>query len=239
MNRPTRAPQRRRPTRWLLAIAVVGLGLVLVGTEALLRAKPVVETRPMIVADLPPIVGNPTPTFCRRGADPAAVEALSGSLIGGGRITSPQVYACPEAYDGLRVTFVGEVVGEVLERDGGAWVQVNDDDYALEVGPVGAHRELRGFNSGLSVWLPDGLHEQIEGLGRPGRRGDVVLLEGVLDRTDPADGGGITLRADRLEVVAPTTRMPEPLHRAQAVVAAVLALAAVTAFAWSRRVRRR
>lgn len=239
MNRPRSAEQRRRPTRWLLVAAVAGLGLVLVGTEALLRTKPTVETRPMLVEHLPPAAGNATPTFCRRGAAPETIAALAGSLVGGGRITSTQVYACPAAYDRLRVTFVGEVIGELLLRDGGAWAQVNDDDYALEVGPVGAHRELRGFNSGLSTWLPDGLHEQIEGVGRPGRRGDVVLLEGVLVRTDPADGGGITLRADRLETLAPTTLMPEPLHREQAAVAGVLAVAALAAFAWSRRVRRR
>lgn len=241
MNRPTPLDRRRRPTRWLLVAAVAGLAVVLIGAEALLRAKPEVETRPMLVDDLPRIAGEGAgvTTVCRRGGDSETLRALSGSLVGGGRITSTQIYACPEAYDGLRVTYVGEAVGDVLVRPGGAWVQVNDDDYALEVGPVGAHRRLRGFNTGLSVWLPDGLHERLEGVGRPGRRGDVVLLEGVLRRTDPADGGGITLRADQLRTVAPTTPMPEPLHRPQAVAAAVLAVLAVAAFAWSRRVQRR
>jgi hypothetical protein len=67
------------------------------------------------------------------------------------------VTSCPAAYDGHRVTYVGELVGDLLRREGGAWVLVNDDDYALRVGPLPAHPELRGTNSGLSVWLPDPL----------------------------------------------------------------------------------
>jgi hypothetical protein len=119
------------------------------------------------------------------------------------------------------------------------WVHVNDDDYALEVGPMGAHREYRGFSSGLAVWLPDGLHEQIESVGLPGRRGDILLLEGVLHQADPDDGGGITLRADTLEVLVPPMEAPEPLHTLQAVLAALAAVAAGGALFWARRVQRR
>lgn len=229
-------PQRREPTRWLVLGGVLALVLIGVGAELLLRAAPSVE-RPedLRVEDLPPLALAGVTMCTRRPDDPAAAE-LRAQVPPDGRISSEQVFACPRAFDQLRVTYAGEVVGELLPRRGGAWVQVNDDDYALRVGPISGHRELRGFNTGLAVWLPDGLHEQIEALGRPGRRGDVVLLTGRVLRADPADGGGITLRADRLEVLAPSVEVPAPLHVPQAIVAGGLALAATIAGvrAWAR-----
>jgi hypothetical protein len=228
-------PRRRQRTRRLLVVLVLGLTTVLVGAEALLRAKPVADVEGLQV-DVPPLALADVRPCTRRPDDPTVAE-IQEEYGTGGRVSSSQVYACPAAFDGLRVTFVGEVIGEVLPRRDGAWVQVNDDDYALEVGPIGAHVDQRGFNTGMSVWLPDGLHERIEGVGRHERRGDVVLLEGVLLRADPADGGGTTLRADRMEVLAPTVEVPEPLHPIQALVAAVLSVLALVGLLWARRSR--
>jgi hypothetical protein len=89
------------------------------------------------------------------------------------------------------------------------------------------------------VWLPDGLHERIEGVGRHERRGDVLLLEGAVFRADPDDGGGITLRADELEVLAPTVEIPEPFHLIQAIVAGLLGVLALAGLVWSRRAKQR
>jgi len=239
-RRPSRRPPpRRRPTRWILVAAVALLVAVLGGTELLLHTKPVHETERYAVTDLPPVHLPAEPVTCRRGTETETVDAATAGMTPGGRITSGHVYACPAAFDGMRVSYVGEAVGELIRRDGGRWVHVNDDPYALEVGPMGGHREHRGFNSGLAVWLPDGLHEQVEGVGGPGRRGDVLLLQGVLLRADPDDGGGITLRADHLEVVSPSVEVREPLHVVQLVVAVVLAFAAVATLVWSRVARRR
>lgn len=221
--------RRREPTRWLVLGGVLALALIGVGAEAMLRAAPIVErAADLRVEDLPPLAIAGV-TMCTRRQDDPTAEELRAQMTPDGRIGSEQVMACPSAFDQLRVTYAGEVVGELLPRRGGAWAQINDDDYALRVGPISGHRELRGFNTGLAVWLPDGLHEQIDGLGRPGQRGDVVLLTGRLLRADPADGGGITLRADRLEVLAPAVEVPPPLHVPQAIVAGVLALAAALA----------
>ena len=218
---------RRTNTRWLLLLGIAVLLVVGIGAEALLRSQPRVDRRDELrVEGLPPL-GNPTAGDCRRGADDRAAQALRAAFTAYGRIQSSQVFACPTAYDGLRVRFAGELIGEPLPRRGGVWVQVNDDDYALRVGPVAAHDELRGFNSGLAVWLPDGLHEGLTGFGRSGLRGEVILVGGQLVRADPADGGGTTLRADHLEVLAPAVAVEPPLYLVQAVVAAVLALVAL------------
>jgi hypothetical protein len=235
-----RARRRRQRTRGLLVLSVLLVALVLAGTDALMRARPVVDTSDLIVTGLPPrAAGANEPRSCLRGVDDAAVREIREELLIGRRISSAQVTACPQAFDQLDVRFAGEVIGDLLRRDGGVWVQVNDDDYALEVGPLSRHDDRRGFNGGLAVWLPDGLHEQVSGLGGPHRRGDVLLIDGVILRADPEDGGGTTLRARSAQVLAPSVELPTPLHVPQAVVAALLGPLAVAALVWSRSTRRR
>jgi hypothetical protein len=230
------AAQAARRTRWpLLAIAAVLLGL-LAATVALERAAPRQASSAPAVGELPPPV-LPEPVRCTRSDSDDRILEIAQDLRPDGRVTSAIVVACPRLLDGRDVVHVGEVVGDVLRRSGGAWVLVTDDAYALEVGPLGAHREQRGFNSGLSVWLPEGLHEQLGRPGRFGRRGDIVLLEGVLLRADPADGGGITLRASTLEVISPSVDVEEPLTAALAVAATVVMALALIATLVARRRR--
>jgi hypothetical protein len=223
-------------TRWPL-LATLGLLLaMLAGIVALERAAPVAPRSAPAIEGLPGLALD-EPVLCTRADERARIEELRADLDLQARITSAMVYACPRLFDGLTVVHVGEIVGDVLERRGGAWALVNDDAYALEVGPLGAHREQRGFNSGLSVWLPDGLHEQLGAPGRFGRRGDIVRLEGVLLRADPADGGGITLRATTLEIVSPSIAIDEPLNRTLAVAASVVMALALVAMLVARRRR--
>lgn len=231
-------PRRRQRTRYLqlgVAAVVVAIGL---GAEALVRSMPEVDRREQLtVTGLPALASDDDRSCTRRDDDPTAGE-LRAAFPAGGRISSAQVTACPSAYDALEVTYVGEVVGELLPRRGGAWAQVNDDPYALEVGPLVGHRALAGFNSGLAVWLPDGLHERIGDVGRPARRGDVIVVRGRLLRADPDDGGGITIRADELEVLADSVEVEVPLHVPQALVAALLAVATLVAIGWRWWARR-
>lgn len=234
---PTR-PRRRGRTRWLLVTPLVGLLVIVTGIIALEAAAPQVDVRDRAVDGLPAIAREDTPA-CTRRADDTIADEIRAEFPNEGRITSAQVFRCPRAFDGLTVTYAGEVVGEVLQRSGGAFAQVNDDAYALEFGPLVGHRQQHGFNTGLSVWLPDGLHERVEEVGRPGRRGDVILITGTLLRADPDDGGGLTIRADELEVVAPSISIEDPLHVPQLITAIVLALLAIAAIVWSRIVARR
>jgi hypothetical protein len=223
-------------TRWPILATLGLLAAMLVGVIVLEAAAPVLDRSAPAVTGLPALVLDEVVT-CTRADDREDLVELQGQFDPDGRITSESIYACPRLFDGLDVRYVGEVVGDVLAREGGAWVLVNDDAYALEVGPIGAHRQLSGFNSGLSVWLPDGLHERISATGRFGRRGDIILVEGVLLRTDPADGGGITLRATTLEVLAPSVTTAEPLNRALAIAAAAVMLLASGAILVARRQR--
>ncbi len=223
-------------TRWPLLAVLVLLGLLFFTTTSLERSAPVA---PLADRAIPQLDGLQEPLLdeplrCSRADERAGIAELREQVRPEGRLTSSIVHACPRLLDGRDVTYIGEVVGDVLRRPGGAWVLVNDDAYALEVGPIGPHRDQRGFNSGLAVWLPDGQHEQLGAPGRHGRRGDVVRIEGVLHRADTADGGGITVRATQLEVLAPSTPVNEPLNLPLVIAAAVAALAALGAWGWDR-----
>lgn len=143
-----------------------------------------------------------------------------------GRITSSRVVECPDVFDQELVTFVGEVVGDVLEREHGRWLLVNDDAYALEKGPLPTHTDIVGGNTGLAVWAPDDVGGELIA-GGPGRRGDIVVLQGILHRTDPNDGGGLTIRARDLDVVEPAQPTHRPFHGNQAIAAGVLAVVAM------------
>ncbi|MDX1509819.1 MAG: hypothetical protein R3249_00585 [Nitriliruptorales bacterium] len=156
-----------------------------------------------------------------------------------GRVSSTAVVECPDLFDQQSVVYVGEVVGDILRRDGGAWVLVNDDDYALEVGPAGSSAELRGANSGLSVWLPGDMADELGRPGGPGWRGDVIQLSGIIHRVDELDGGGLTLRASTMHVVAPAAAADTPVNRAQLALALGLVAIVATMFSVERRVAAR
>ena len=232
-----RPPRRRGPTRWLIVTPLVGLAVVIAGVVALEASAPVVDPGDRFEVEVPPL-GLPDETSCLRRTDDDGAADVRDEFRSGDRVSSTQVHLCPAAFDEREVTYVGEVVGELLPREGGVWAQVNDDRYALDVGPLVGHRERAGFNTGLAVWLPDGLHEDIEAPGRPGRRGDVIKVRGELLRTDPDDGGGTTVRAVQLEVLADAVEIDEPLHVPQAIAAGLLMLGAAGTLVWSRRARR-
>ncbi len=152
-----------------------------------------------------------------------------------GRARSTEVLACPSAFDGRVVTYVGEVVGDVLRRDGGSWVLANDDVYALETGPLAGSGEPSGTNTGLAVWLPSPQDRLVRTAGRADLRGDVILVTGTVLRSDPADGGGLTIRATEVEVVADAVAVDTPVHWPQVWVAVGLGLLALVLAVLDRR----
>jgi len=230
--------RRPAPTRWILLGTIGAIILTILGAVWLESRHPQLDTDDLRIEGVPPLATPDVPT-CRRLVDSEPISRIREAFPRGARVSAAQVYACPAAYDGVTVTYVGEVIGELLPRDGGAWAQVNDDDYALLTGPLVGHRERAGFNTGLSVWLPEDLAERVERPGRPALRGDVVLLRGTILRADPDDGGGITLRATELETLAPPLEIDPPLHVLQVVVAGMLSVLALAATLWAGRARRR
>ena len=146
-------------------------------------------------------------------------------------VSSNNLYDCPQFYDGQRVRYRGEVVGALLYRDIGVWVQLNDDVYAELIGPLPAHRDYRGGNAGVGVLLPTQLAARVEFVGGPQTRGDVMEIEGTFNRVDPS-GEVAVIRADTAMLTTSGEPFPDPLlpdRRAAAIVAFLLAIGLVVA----------
>ncbi len=223
--------------RALLQIAAVMAVMVAVSVAVGVVRATAPDTRLEPVA---PAAPDPEEVVTCERTLPAAPESLEDirEVDPVGRVNSVEVIECPDAFDRQSVTYVGEVVGDVLHREGGAWLLVNDDGYALATGPLQSHNAFDGFNTGLSVWLPDPLPELEP--GGPRQRGTVIEVRGVILRADPADGGGLTLRAldaSDVQVVREAEPVDRPLNRGQAVLALVMAAAAALVVAVERRVR--
>lgn len=160
----------------------------------------------------------------REAPPDARVEPGVGAPI---EVTSNELYDCPEIYDGLPVRYRGEAIGAVLERNDGAWVQLNDDIYAEVLGPLPAHRDYRGGNAGVGVFIPRDLADRIEWVGGPDTQGDVLEIRGTFQRVDPESAEVAIIRADDAEIVRRGGYFDqEPLHdrRNLAIVAALVAV---------------
>lgn len=221
----------------VVATATLVVVAVAAGVQVLRETAPTRSVDELTVP-VEPLAAEGLPSCERLVGDPASAEAEQEARAQtrvSGRVSSAQLNECPDAFDSLRVTYVGEVIGDVLQRRGGAWVLVNDDAYALESGPLPAHQQFGGVNSGITVWLTEAQVGSLTAAGRAGIRGDVIRVVGPLDRANPEDGGGLTLRADELEILAPARELAPPLHGLQAGVAALLAAATLAALAERRR----
>lgn len=171
-------------------------------------------------------------------------DAPDTSEVGGATplVTSSQLYDCPELYDGLAVRYVGEVIGAVLERDGGAWVQLNDDIYAGGPdgrGPLPAHRDYRGGNAGIGVFIDPGLAAQIEWVGGPDAQGDRLEVTGTFQRVDPVSAEVAVLRSDAGRIIESGARFTEPPLPERRVIALIIAVIALGLTALERTLARR
>lgn len=221
---------------------VLGLAAGVIVLVIALRATAPTEQEPsMLVGAEDPLAPDSDIVTCRRRLpDVTAIEAEDLEEIEPvGRATSSEIIECPDLFDQQVITFTGEVIGDLLRRDGGAWVLMNDDAYALEGGPLPGSGMYDGYNSGISVWLDEELVDLVEHGGGPDWRGTVLRVRAQVERTDPDDGGGLTLRAFTGEVVGSARRLDHPIHWLQLIAAGVLGLVALGFVGWERAVARR
>lgn len=136
-------------------------------------------------------------------------------------------------WNGKAITFHGEAIAEAMVRGENAWIHLNDDAYMARNVEEGA--ALGGYNSGVAVWLPASLTEQIDTYGDYQHQGAIVEVEGIFNGACREHGGDLDIHAASLKVLLPGHVVVEPVHPWKAVLAVVLSAAAVAFFVLNRR----
>lgn len=235
MNGGSRPVSRLGALIGVLAV-LLSLAAVAALAETLRHPHPEAEMRPAEPgADPRDEVVCPRP-LPREGESRLGVVGRDPELTA---VSSDDLYDCPEFFDQQVVSFQGEVVGGVMRRDEGAWVQLNDDAYAGLLGPLPAHRDLRGGNSGIGVLVPHDVAEGIEVVGGPATRGDLLSVMGVFYRVDPGTREVAVIRATTVEVLRSGTEVEQPRLPEREVVGWLLAALAALAVAGERIALRR
>ena len=148
--------------------------------------------------------------------------------------TSTQLIQDPAKYDGMRLTFAGEAVGERMVRGSGAWLHLNDDPYINA--PVPAGGSLAGYNSGLPVWVPSaGRTAIIEHYGTHKTRGDIVEVVGTFYAASTDHGGDMVIVAETVRVLRPGGVIEHTVEFWKWVAAPLLLMVAVVMYAVTKR----
>jgi hypothetical protein len=202
--RLARTPLERPVPRWAAIAVLLAGALAVAGLSATVT-----------------LLGHPAPggapvTAPEPEADPGAATTCpdAADLASGGEpalVDSNLLYDCPASFDGMRVSYTGEAVGALLRRRAGVWLQLNDDVYAGDLGPLPAHQDFRGGNAGVGVLAPHAIAEEIAFVGGPRARGDLVEVTGTFLRLDPDSREVAVIRAERARVLEPG----RPLERAR------------------------
>jgi hypothetical protein len=234
---------RDRPvSRWWLAAGVLALLVLLSGTVGLVEAlrHPALEV-PHAPPPDPEAADPRIPLDCPEPEPREGVERPDEPLRGmpERRVTSSQLYDCPDFWDGRPVRYRGEVVGAVLRRGDRAWVQLNDDVYAETLGPLPAHRDYRGANAGVGINIPRAAADQISMVGGPAAHGDLVEIRGVFRRVDAETREIAVIHATDVGIVRSGRAVTTPVLVDRAVAAYVVLMIAAAVAVAERLVARR
>lgn len=239
MKRVPEQPLGRRRVLAGTAVAALLLFGLIVFAEAL-RHPPqeLADVGELDGQDRDPRVEPDCPTSEPREDVPREEPATLASPADPVEASADELINCPQSFDRRTVRYRGEVIGGLMERRDGTWVQVNDDVYAA-AGRLPAHHDLRGENVGIGVFLPADLDLRIGTVGGPRTRGDLVEVVGVFRRVDPDSHEVTVIRASGAEIVRPGEALADPPLRRRQVAAGVLSLLAAAMVIVERTVARR
>lgn len=195
--------------------ATLGLGsLLLAATAVVVALGQLVEPE-----EQRPALGAPAQDeqddICPPPLGPAADQPMV--------VTADDLIECPATFDGAAVRYRGEAVRAILRRGPRSWVQLNDDPYGLELGPLYDHRTTVGGNSGIPVSIPTPIADSIAYVGGPRHRGDVLEVTGVFHRADPRDGGGPAIEANAADITQVGRPVKRSVDNPRLLIAAVVA----------------
>lgn len=142
-------------------------------------------------------------------------------------VDSATLVEAADKYDGRAITFKGEVIGDVMTRRGGAWININDDPYSRQ----GRNFRLAGYNSGQSAFVPKSDARLIKITGSYTWRGDIVEVKGIFRKASSQHGGDMMIEGRSVRIIKKGFPLESPISRSKPVFA-VVALILAASLAW-------
>ncbi len=128
----------------------------------------------------------------QKSADPLSPKSTQRPVT----LTSQEIIRKTKYWDGRRVIFKGEAIGDLMPRGDYVWLNVQDD-----------------FGT-IAIWAPQKMVQMVEYIGDYKNRGDTLEIEGQFFRADPKKGGESYVLAQRIKLIDrgyPTTHTLSPL----------------------------
>lgn len=107
-------------------------------------------------------------------------------------------------YDGARIEYVGEVIGDLMARGEHVWLNVNDGSRAI------------------GVWANQKLTQDIKTKGDYNHIGDKIMVVGVFHRACPEHGGDLDIHAEKITVIEKGSKIEHPINPVKAVLTFLL-----------------
>jgi hypothetical protein len=108
-------------------------------------------------------------------------------------ISSTELIENAKNYDGQLVTYEGEVIGEVMHRRDGVWVNINDGD------------------NSIGIWMSSDLAEIISYKGSYKTKGDILEIKGEFNLACPQHGGDLDIHATSLRKITSGWQIKEEI----------------------------
>lgn len=100
-------------------------------------------------------------------------------------VSSSELINKAKEYDGKTVSFSGEIIGDIMIREGHAWINLNDGKNAI------------------GIWLKKELAKDVLYTGSYEARGDTAEASGRFNRACVEHGGDLDIHAQSLSKISP------------------------------------
>ena len=101
-------------------------------------------------------------------------------------INSQQIHLYLRTHNSSQeVVYEGEAIGEIMQREDGAWINVYDDATCI------------------GVWMTKEMAAIIRYTGSYKTQGDIIRIEGVFNKACPEHGGDLDIHATSLRTIKP------------------------------------